>query len=175
MKDRIQRKASTPNQTEPEAPSPVVSEAATNTAVSGHNFANISVYPKNSSLEHQNESQELEPKRNFLQFGQQFGSDSRPENPNGYDFSSMNIFPPARENRTGLPDNVLQRMENAFGHDFSEVRAQESHEPKAFDARAFARGNELHFRPGELNPQSTSGLKMIGHELTHVVQQREGR
>ena len=42
-------------------------------------------------------------------------------------------------------------------------------------AHAFAQGNQVHFAPGKYNPTSQSGQKLLGHELTHVVQQRQGR
>jgi hypothetical protein len=42
-------------------------------------------------------------------------------------------------------------------------------------AEAYAQGNELHFAPGKYDPDSTAGRELIGHELAHVVQQRQGR
>jgi hypothetical protein len=181
MRDRIQRKSMPANHAEHDTPSPAVAEASLNPAFSGHDFANISVFPKDSvsqqesvqaqesGLSSETEVQKLTPDRS-----RQFGSDSRPSS-GGHDFSGMNIFPTQPENRTGLPDQVLQRMENAFGHDFSQIRTQESAEPEKLSALAFARGNDLHFRPGAFDPHSQTGLSMIGHELAHVVQQRQGR
>jgi Domain of unknown function (DUF4157) len=184
MRDRIQRKSMPANHAEHDTPSPAVAEASLNPAFSGHDFANISVFPKDSvsqqesvptqesGLSSDTEAQKVTSDRN-----RQFGSYSPPQRPASgeHDFSSMNIFSAQPENRTGLPDQVLQRMENAFGHDFSEVRTQESAEPEKLSALAFARGNDLHFRPGAFDPHSQTGLSMIGHELAHVVQQRQGR
>jgi len=33
----------------------------------------------------------------------------------------------------------------------------------------------MNFAPGQYKPESQEGQKLIGHELTHVVQQKEGR
>jgi hypothetical protein len=181
MRDRIQRKSMPANHSENDTPSPAVAEASLNPAFSGHDFANINVFSKDSVSQQESvpaqesgPSSETEARKLTPDRSRQFGSYSRPAN-QGHDFSSMNIFPTQPENRTGLPDQVLQRMENAFGHDFSEVRTQESAEPEKLSALAFARGNDLHFRPGAFDPHSQTGLSMIGHELAHVVQQRQGR
>jgi hypothetical protein len=74
-----------------------------------------------------------------------------------------------------LPDGVRGSMEHSFGADFSAVRVHESNAASAVGARAFARGDDLCFAPGQFDPASTSGRELIGHELAHVVQQRDGR
>jgi hypothetical protein len=74
-----------------------------------------------------------------------------------------------------LPASVRQKMESAFGHDFSAVRIHRDRSPSALRAPAYARGNHLYFAPGEYEPSSTEGQALLGHELTHVVQQRAGR
>jgi uncharacterized protein DUF4157 len=83
---------------------------------------------------------------------------------------------PGRSSLAGrLPPAVQQQMERSFGADFSEVQVHVDAEAAEHGALAFARGNELHFAPGQYDPDSASGLELIGHELTHVVQQRQGR
>lgn len=42
-------------------------------------------------------------------------------------------------------------------------------------ARAFTQGNMIHFAPGQYRPDMAEGRRLIGHELAHVVQQRQGR
>ncbi len=42
-------------------------------------------------------------------------------------------------------------------------------------ARAFTIGSDVFFGAGQFEPHTTQGVALIGHELTHVVQQREGR
>lgn len=74
-----------------------------------------------------------------------------------------------------LPSHVQQQMEQSFGADFSDVRIGVGGEATERGALAFARGNELQFAPGQYDPTSPAGLELIGHELAHVVQQRQGR
>jgi len=79
-------------------------------------------------------------------------------------------------NKTGLPDNVLQKMNKSFNADFSNVRVfPNSSKATHLEARAFTQGHHLHFAPGEFNPHSGDGQKILAHELTHVEQQRSGR
>jgi hypothetical protein len=71
-----------------------------------------------------------------------------------------------------LRDDVRSRMESAFGADFSAVRIHENGAADAVGAQAYARGTDLYFGPGTYDPDSPQGLELIGHELTHVVQQQ---
>jgi len=67
-------------------------------------------------------------------------------------------------------------MEGAFQTDFSNVNIHKnSSKAKDMGAYAFAQGNDIHFAPGQYNPATPKGQELIGHELTHVVQQRSGR
>ncbi|MCB0644996.1 MAG: DUF4157 domain-containing protein [Phaeodactylibacter sp.] len=77
---------------------------------------------------------------------------------------------------TQLPGDVMGQMESSMGTDFSDVRIH-TNSPSATDAGALAytQGNDIHFGPGQFNPGSSGGQELIGHELAHVVQQREGR
>ena len=75
----------------------------------------------------------------------------------------------------GLPAPVQAKMEHAFGADFSAVRVHQGPEAAAMGALAYTRGTDLHFAPGQYDPNSQHGQTLIGHELAHVVQQSEGR
>jgi len=73
-------------------------------------------------------------------------------------------------------------MERSFGADFSNVRVHEGFgggvpgmDASARGAVAYTHGNDLHFAPGAYQPHSREGQQLLGHELTHVVQQRAGR
>lgn len=80
------------------------------------------------------------------------------------------------ENQTGIPDTVKQRMEDSFGTDFSSVRVHpDSSKAPEVGALAYTQGTDIHFAPGQFKPDSTSGQELLGHELTHVMQQAEGR
>jgi hypothetical protein len=66
-------------------------------------------------------------------------------------------------------------MEAFFNTSFADVRVHVGHEAPSIGALAFTHGTDLYFAPGQYNPQSTPGQQLLGHELTHVLQQRAGR
>src|SRR5208282_77734 len=74
-----------------------------------------------------------------------------------------------------MPEQTRAQMEGAFGHDFSSIRVHEGEHPRAIGAIAYTQGDHIHFSRGTYRPDSISGRKILGHELTHVVQQRSGR
>jgi Domain of unknown function (DUF4157) len=47
--------------------------------------------------------------------------------------------------------------------------------PGRLGAVAFTTGSDIYFAPGRYEPGSPEGLRLLGHELAHVVQQRQGR
>lgn len=76
----------------------------------------------------------------------------------------------------GLPTAVQAKMESAFNTDFSNVNIHKSsNKASSIGALAYTQGNDMHFAPGQYDPGSQSGQELIGHELAHVVQQRQGR
>jgi hypothetical protein len=66
-------------------------------------------------------------------------------------------------------------METAFGMDFSDVRVHIGQEASSIGAIAYTWGTNIHFAPGQYNPHTLQGQKLLGHELWHVVQQKSGR
>jgi len=74
-----------------------------------------------------------------------------------------------------LPDPVRGKMERSFGADFSGVTVHQDSRADAMGARAYAQGEHIHMGAGQYDPSSQAGQSLIGHELAHVVQQREGR
>ncbi len=80
------------------------------------------------------------------------------------------------KNPTGIPDDVKVRAESAFNTDFSNVRvhANSSKAPEV-GALAYTQGSDIHFAQGHYSPGSSSGNRLLGHELAHVVQQSQGR
>jgi hypothetical protein len=75
-----------------------------------------------------------------------------------------------------LPDGVRRPLEAAFGSSFADVRVDRaSSGAAALGAEAVTRGSEIHFAPGRYDPAGAAGRELIGHELAHVVQQRQGR
>lgn len=84
---------------------------------------------------------------------------------------------PLRQKSGGLPlpSDVRAKMETAFGADFSDVRVHIGQEASSLGAIAYTWGTNIHFAPGQYNPHSLQGQKLLGHELWHVVQQKNGR
>lgn len=74
-----------------------------------------------------------------------------------------------------LPTAVRQRMEAALAADFSDVRVHQGPQPRQIGALALTRGSDIFFAPGQYNPVNAHGLRLLAHELAHVVQQRTGR
>ena len=81
----------------------------------------------------------------------------------------------ALRNGRSLDAPVRQRMESAFGHDFSQVRihtdSQAAGLSAGMDARAFTIGQQVAFGSGEYRPGTMVGDALIAHELAHVAQQ----
>ncbi|MGQ9368060.1 eCIS core domain-containing protein [Azospirillum sp. ST 5-10] len=81
----------------------------------------------------------------------------------------------ARAGGTPLPRTLLAKMETAFGADFSAVRVHVGPQAAQLGALAFTVGTDIYFAPGQYRPDSSHGQHLLGHELAHVVQQRQGR
>lgn len=81
----------------------------------------------------------------------------------------------ARGGGSALPTATAQRMGDAMGADFSDVRvhtdSQSSALNQTLNARAFTTGSDIFFQKGEYQPGTSGGDKLLAHELTHVVQQ----
>ncbi|MCY1069787.1 DUF4157 domain-containing protein [Nannocystis sp. RBIL2] len=71
---------------------------------------------------------------------------------------------------------LREALERALGADFSAVQIHVG-SPRAteFGALAFTQGHDIHVAPGRWTPHTASGRRLLGHELGHVMQQREGR
>ena len=74
-----------------------------------------------------------------------------------------------------LPHPVRQKMESFFNTSFADVRIHVGHQAPLIGALAFTHGSNLYFAPGQYNPSTVQGQQLLGHELTHVMQQRAGR
>ena len=82
---------------------------------------------------------------------------------------------PRRGGGVPLPVLVQRKMEAVFGTSFAEVRIHEGPEAQQLGAQAFTMGTHIYFAPGQYNPNTAQGQRLLGQELTHVVQQRAGR
>ena len=74
-----------------------------------------------------------------------------------------------------LPDALRRPFEQRLGADLGDVRlhtdAAADGLSRLLQARAFTTGGDIYFRRGEYDPATTTGRRMLAHELTHTVQQ----
>jgi hypothetical protein len=81
---------------------------------------------------------------------------------------------------SGQPLSKEERnfFEPRFGYDFSKVKihndAPAANSATSINAQAYTYGNNIVFNNGKYSPATNSGKRLLGHELTHVVQQGKG-
>ena len=82
-----------------------------------------------------------------------------------------------RQERGGRPLDPAVRgyFEPRFGADFSNVRVHDDAEAartaNQLNAQAFTRGEHIFFGAGRYQPDDSPGRQLLGHELTHTLQQ----
>jgi Domain of unknown function (DUF4157) len=76
-----------------------------------------------------------------------------------------------------LDDGTRSFMESRFGQDFGDVKvhtdSSAAEASQQIQAQAFTTRRDIYFGRGRYQPQATEGKKLLAHELTHVLQQRE--
>ncbi|WP_218103826.1 DUF4157 domain-containing protein, partial [Paenibacillus hemerocallicola] len=84
----------------------------------------------------------------------------------------------SRGNGSQMDTHVQAKMESAFDTGFEDVNihtdGKADQMAQSIGASAFTTGSDIFFRQGQYNPGSRQGQELLGHELTHVVQQRGG-
>ena len=84
----------------------------------------------------------------------------------------------AMPNGSPVDGPLRNSMEGFFGTDFGDVQFHTGPRVQALagslGAQAFTIGNHVAFAAGRYQPHTTEGQRLIAHELTHVVQQRQG-
>jgi hypothetical protein len=79
---------------------------------------------------------------------------------------------------TPLDPSTRRSMEQAVGHDFGDVEvhtdAKAADSARSVQAQAYTVGNHVVFGEGRYQPETPEGRRTLAHELTHVVQQRQG-
>lgn len=77
-----------------------------------------------------------------------------------------------------LAPHIRHEMEDSLGHDLGPVRVHSGPAAAALNrsihARAFTRGADIFVGAGQPDLASPAGRRLLGHELTHVVQQQGG-
>jgi Domain of unknown function (DUF4157) len=74
-----------------------------------------------------------------------------------------------------MPEAIQRKMETLFKTSFSDVRIHVGPDAGLIGASAFTQGSDLFFAPGQYNPNTPGGQRLLGQQLAHVVQQRTGR
>ncbi len=103
----------------------------------------------------------------------------RSANPNSH--HSNDVPPIVNEvlSSSGEPLDAATRayFEPRFGHDFSRVRVhtdeKAAESARLVNARAYTVGDNVVVGSGQYLPSSSSGRRLLAHELTHVVQQSD--
>ena len=75
-----------------------------------------------------------------------------------------------------LKENERSFFETRMNHDFTDVRihtdADAAKSARSINALAYTTGNNIVFNEGQFAPDTDNGKKLLGHELTHVIQQK---
>ena len=89
------------------------------------------------------------------------------------DFTAQLTF--SARSGSSLNNPTRSFMESCFGADFSNVRVHTGGEAERMNrcihARAFTHGRDVYFNQGQYQPEAKEGMKLLAHELTHVIQQ----
>ena len=74
-----------------------------------------------------------------------------------------------------LSESTRSYFEPRFGSNFNQVRihnnSQAANVAKSINAKAFTTGKDIVFNSGQYSPETSTGKRLLAHELTHVVQQ----
>ena len=85
-----------------------------------------------------------------------------------FETAQLTEVPTAKQNNTGIPDNLKSGIEHLSGMSMDNVKVHyNSSEPAQLNALAYAQGTDIHLAPGQ--------EKHLPHEAWHVVQQAQGR
>ena len=74
-----------------------------------------------------------------------------------------------------LPKAINDRAASFFGCEFDRVSVHLNHRPRQLGALAFTDGEDIWLDPMVACLPESLGWQVFGHELTHIVQQRQGR
>lgn len=78
---------------------------------------------------------------------------------------------------SSLDDGTRQFMESRFGYDFRNIKihtdGKAARSASDVNALAYTMGNHVIFAEGQYRPNTVEGKRLLAHELTHTIQQRE--
>lgn len=82
---------------------------------------------------------------------------------------------PSHTNLRRIPASAQAAMERMFGHSFDDIWMVVGDAPEAIGARAFAYGKAVFLTESDAALDTAERWGILGHELTHVLQQSNGR
>lgn len=73
-----------------------------------------------------------------------------------------------------LPESIQRKIEGSIGKDLKGVRIHHdspaAKSAKLLQAKAYTRGPDVYFGKDNYSPETSKGMKILTHELTHVIQ-----
>jgi Domain of unknown function (DUF4157)/HNH/ENDO VII superfamily nuclease with conserved GHE residues len=86
---------------------------------------------------------------------------------------------PAESEGKPIDETTRRFMEPRFSAEFSDVRVHTDspaeRSAEALEADAYASGKDIYFAAGKYAPETPEGRHLLAHELTHTVQQQDGK
>jgi len=73
-----------------------------------------------------------------------------------------------------LEPTLRHQLETKLGTDLSDIHVTANHVPGILGAESVVQGNTIYLNAGTVDPNTTAGRELIGHEAAHVVQQQSG-
>jgi hypothetical protein len=138
-------------------------DEAPSAALSDHRFDALNIFSNSESS-----AKQSAPTQGALALQPDFANSAHRPEAFGFDFH-------ASGGGQTLEPTVQAKMEQSFGQDFSNVKIHQDGQADRLGAHAFTVGDDIYFSQTAYNPQDSAGQRLLGHELTHVVQQREDR
>jgi hypothetical protein len=104
------------------------------------------------------------------------GLQRRAVNQNGPDIAPPIVHEVLRSPGRPLDPATRAYLEPRFGYDFSQVRTHTGDRAalsaNAVNAQAYTVGKHVVFAAGQYSPRQPAGMRLLTHEMVHVVQQR---
>ncbi|SDD67852.1 protein of unknown function [Mucilaginibacter pineti] len=81
----------------------------------------------------------------------------------------------SKDGGSPLPAKVRAQLEHQMNANFEKVRIHTGQEATELcnisKAQAFAHGTDIYFNSARFDPESSAGMNLLAHELTHIIQQ----
>ena len=84
-------------------------------------------------------------------------------------------MPELKESRSStkpLEPTLRHQLESKLGTNLSDICVAPNHISAILGAESYTQGNTIYLNAGKIDPNTTAGQELIGHEAAHIVQQR---